>query len=132
MQENCTSEHNAVTVSGNAEPGQHVRQAAEDLAQGETVFRAGMRINARVLSVLASLGLEQVYVRRPLRVALLSTGDELKRPGELLAPGEIYDSNRIGLAAMLTRLGASISDYGIIADDPEQIRAAFVQAAASH
>ncbi|OXY82804.1 gephyrin-like molybdotransferase Glp [Oceanimonas doudoroffii] len=132
MQENCTSENNAVTVSGNIEPGQHVRQAAEDLAQGETVFRAGMRINARVLSVLASLGLEQVYVRRPLRVALLSTGDELKRPGELLAPGEIYDSNRIGLAAMLTRLGASISDYGIIADDPEQIRAAFVQAAASH
>ncbi|WMC12004.1 molybdopterin molybdotransferase MoeA [Oceanimonas pelagia] len=132
MQENCTSEHNRVAITGKVEPGQHVRQAAEDLAQGETVFQAGMRINARVLSVLASLGLEQVNVRRPLRVALLSTGDELRSPGDLLAPGEIYDSNRIGLAAMLTRLGVEITDYGIIADDPELIRKAFLKAAASH
>ncbi|WP_107851688.1 molybdopterin molybdotransferase MoeA [Oceanimonas marisflavi] len=132
MQENCESVHNRIHIRGGVRPGQHVRQAAEDLAQGETVFRAGMRINARVLSVLASLGLEQVNVRRPLKVALLSTGDELKRPGELLAPGEIYDSNRIGLAAMLTRLGVDITDYGIIADDPDRIRATFVKAAASH
>ncbi|WP_041543159.1 gephyrin-like molybdotransferase Glp [Oceanimonas sp. GK1] len=132
MQENCTSEHNRVTVHGEVQPGQHVRQAAEDLAQGETVFQAGMRINARVLSVLASLGLEQISVRRPLRVALLSTGDELKSPGDLLAPGEIYDSNRIGLAAMLSRLGVEVTDYGIIKDDPELIRKAFLKAAASH
>ncbi|MDP5291192.1 molybdopterin molybdotransferase MoeA [Oceanimonas sp. CHS3-5] len=132
MQENCHSEHNRVTIKGDVQPGQHVRLAAEDLAQGETVFQAGMRINARVLSVLASLGLEQVNVRRPLRVALISTGDELKHPGELLAPGEIYDSNRIGVAAMLTRLGVDITDVGIIADDPELIRKAFLKAAASH
>lgn len=132
MQENCVSANNRVTFQQPVRQGQHVRQAAEDVAQGETVFQAGMRINARVLSVLASLGLEQVYVRRPLRVALLSTGDELKRPGELLAPGEIYDSNRIGLAAMLDRLGAEVTDYGIIADDAVLIRSAFIKAAASH
>lgn len=130
MQENCRSEHNIVTPCGPVRPGQHVRQAAEDLAQGEAVFGAGMRINARVLSVLASLGLEQVPVRRPLRVALLSTGDELKEPGELLAPGDIYDSNRIGLGAMLTRLGIEITDYGIIRDDPERIREVLLKAAA--
>ncbi|MDV2858444.1 MULTISPECIES: molybdopterin molybdotransferase MoeA [Oceanimonas] len=132
MQENCTSANNRVTFAQAVRPGQNVRQAAEDVAQGEVVFKAGMRINARVLSVLASLGLEQVPVRRPLRVALLSTGDELKRPGELLAPGEIYDSNRTGLAAMLGRLGVEITDYGIIADDPTLIRQTFLKAASSH
>ncbi|WP_019935747.1 gephyrin-like molybdotransferase Glp [Oceanimonas smirnovii] len=132
MQENCTSANNRVTLAQAVRPGQNVRQAAEDVAQGEVVFKAGMRINARVLSVLASLGLEQVPVRRPLRVALLSTGDELKRPGELLAPGEIYDSNRTGLAAMLGRLGVEITDYGIIADDPTLIRQTFLKAASSH
>lgn len=129
MQENCRSEHNVIYCDGSVRPGQHVRHPAEDLAQGELVFDAGIRINARVLSVLSSLGLEQVSVYRPLRVALLSTGDELKAPGELLSPGDIYDSNRIGVHAMLTRLGIEVLDLGIIADDPALIRSAFLKAA---
>jgi molybdopterin molybdotransferase len=129
MQENCRSEHNVVYPCGPVKTGQHVRLPAEDLAQGEVVFDAGTRINARVLSVLASLGLEQICVRRPLTLALLSTGDELKNPGELLAPGDIYDSNRIGVRAMLERLGIRVLDYGILADDPELIREHFLKAA---
>ncbi|WP_375055044.1 gephyrin-like molybdotransferase Glp [Zobellella sp. DQSA1] len=129
MQENCRSEHNVVYPAGPVNTGQHVRFPAEDLAQGETVFEAGTRVNARVLSVLASLGLEQLCVFRPLTVALLSTGDELKNPGELLAPGDIYDSNRIGVRAMLERLGIRVIDYGIIADDPQLIRQTFLNAA---
>ncbi|OIN06057.1 gephyrin-like molybdotransferase Glp [Oceanisphaera psychrotolerans] len=129
MQENCRSEHNIIYPRGAVTEGQNIRQPAEDLAQGERVFAAGTRINARVLSVLSSLGLEQLYVRRPLKVALLSTGDELKSPGELLAPGDIYDSNRIGIGAMLERLGIRVIDYGIIKDDPALIRQAFLKAA---
>lgn len=129
MQENCRSEHNLIYPHGTISEGQNVRLPAEDLAQGELVFSAGTRINARVLAVLSSLGLEQLYVRRPLTVALLSTGDELRSPGELLGPGDIYDSNRIGIHAMLQRLGVTVLDYGIIKDDPEQIRSAFIKAA---
>ncbi|PSJ48236.1 molybdopterin molybdenumtransferase MoeA [Zobellella endophytica] len=129
MQENCHSEHNVVTPRGPVTAGQHVRHPAEDLAQGERVFEAGARVNARMLSVLSSLGLEQLSVYRPLRVALLSTGDELRAPGELLAPGDIYDSNRIGVQAMLGRLGMEVLDYGIIPDDPALIRQAFLKAA---
>ncbi|MFP2769557.1 gephyrin-like molybdotransferase Glp [Oceanisphaera sp. KMM 10153] len=129
MQENCRSEHNVIYPQGPVTEGRHIRLPAEDLAQGERVFAAGTRINARVLSVLSSLGLEQIYVRRPLTVALISTGDELKNPGELLAPGDIYDSNRIGIGAMLERLGIRVIDYGIIKDDPMLIRQAFLKAA---
>lgn len=129
MQENCRSEHNIIYPQGPVSEGKHIRLPAEDLAQGERVFTAGTRINARVLSVLSSLGLEQVYVQRQLTVALLSTGDELKSPGELLAPGDIYDSNRIGVSAMLKRLGIRVIDYGIIPDDPTLIRQAFIKAA---
>lgn len=129
MQENCRSEHNFISPQGAITEGQNVRQPAEDLTQGERVFTAGTRINARVLAVLSSLGLEQLYVRRPLTVALLSTGDELKTPGELLGPGDIYDSNRIGIRAMLQRLGVTVLDYGIIKDDPALIRQALVKAA---
>lgn len=129
MQEHCRVTGQLVTVEGRVNTGQNVRYPAEDLAQGEIVFNAGTRINARVLAVLSSLGLEQLYVHKPLTVALLSTGDELKAPGQLLAPGDIYDSNRIGLRAMLARLGANIIDYGIIKDDPESIRQTLLKAA---
>ncbi|MBU3825845.1 MAG: molybdopterin molybdotransferase MoeA [Candidatus Oceanisphaera merdipullorum] len=129
MQEECEVSGSSVSVAKRVTEGQNVRFPAQDLAQGETVFRAGTRINARALAVLSSLGLEQLYVNRPLTVALLSTGDELKTPGELLGPGDIYDSNRIGLQAMLQRLGVKVLDYGIIKDDPELIRQALVKAA---
>ncbi|MGO4999182.1 molybdopterin molybdotransferase MoeA [Oceanisphaera sp. W20_SRM_FM3] len=129
MQEECEVTGPSVSVAGRVRAGQNVRFPAQDLAQGETVFGAGTRINARVLAVLSSLGLEQLYVNRPLTVVVLSTGDELKTPGELLGPGDIYDSNRIGLRAMLQRLGVKVLDYGIIKDDPELIRQALVKAA---
>lgn len=129
MQENCRIDQQQVYPSGEVSAGKNVRYPAEDLAQGECVFSAGTRINARVLSVLSSLGLEQLYVNRPLTVALFSTGDELKHPGELLGPGDIYDSNRIGVQAMLTRLGITVIDYGIIKDDPELIRQTLLKAA---
>ena len=129
MQEKCRVQDQQVHLEGDFTLGQNVRYPAEDLAQGQRVFPAGTRVNARVLSVLSSLGLTELYVYRPLKVALLSTGDELRSPGEILRPGDIYDSNRIGLHAMLARLGCTVIDYGIIKDDPKLIKDAFLKAA---
>ncbi|ART81066.1 molybdopterin molybdenumtransferase MoeA [Oceanisphaera avium] len=131
MQEHCQVQDSLVIVTSAVTEGQNVRYPSEDLAQGECVFKAGTRINARVLAVLSSLGLEQVYVYRPLTVALFSTGDELKTPGQLLGPGDIYDSNRIAVRAMLERIGVKVADYGIIKDEPDAIRHALISAASN-
>ena len=116
-----------------AEPGArgaNVRRAGEDVACGELVLPAGRRIGAIELGVLATLGLAAATVRRRLRVALFASGDELRPPGAPLAPGQIHDSNRYVIGAMLERLGAEVLDLGIVRDDPELLRAAFQQGAA--
>ncbi|MEJ2308532.1 MAG: molybdopterin-binding protein [Gammaproteobacteria bacterium] len=108
--------------------GQNVRQAGEDIAAGSCVLPAGRRINPADLGVLASLGFGELAVRRPLRVAFFSTGDELRSIGEPLAQGEVYDSNRYALHGMLKQLGAELLDMGVVRDRPELIEAAFRQA----
>ena len=92
------------------------------------MLASGLRLSPRELPLLASLGIATVTVRRPLKVAIFSTGDELKPVGTPLAHGDIYDSNRYGVKAMLTRMGIDCLDLGIIPDDPAQLRAAFIQA----
>ena len=89
---------------------------------------AGTRLTPREMPLLASLGVATVTVRRPLKVAIFSTGDELKPVGTPLAHGDIYDSNRYGVRAMLARMGCDCLDLGIIPDDPAQLRAAFIRA----
>lgn len=116
-----------------AEPGArgaNVRRAGEDVACGDLVLPAGRRIGTIELGVLATLGLATATVRRRLRVALFASGDELRPPGEPLAPGQIHDSNRYVIGAMLERLGAEVLDLGIVRDDPELLRAVFQQGAA--
>ncbi|MBK8132910.1 MAG: molybdopterin molybdotransferase MoeA [Gammaproteobacteria bacterium] len=117
-----------------AEPGgrgANVRRAGEDVARGERVLPAGRRLGAIEIGVLATLGMAAVTVRRRLRVALFASGDELRAPGEALAPGQIHDSNRYVIAEMLDRLGAEVLDLGIVRDDPERLRTAFQQGAAN-
>jgi molybdopterin molybdotransferase len=113
------------------ERGANVRRAGEDVARGERVLPAGRRIGAIEIGVLATLGLAAAPVRRRLRVALFASGDELRAPGEPLAPGQIHDSNRYVIAEMLGCLGAEVLDLGIVPDDPELLRAAFQQGAAN-
>ena len=108
--------------------GQNIRRAGEDIKAGEVVLRAGTRITARELPLLASLGIARVPVFRQLKVALFSTGDELKPLGTPLGDGDIYDSNRYGLYAMLERMGVQCLDLGIVPDDPAALRAAFLLA----
>ena len=103
----------------------------EDLARGKPALRAGKRIAPADLGLMASLGFAEVPVRRRLRVAFFSTGDELRSVGEPLAPGEVYDSNRYTIWGMLTRLGVEVIDMGVVRDEPESLERAVRIAAES-
>ena len=131
MQEHVRRDGDLVEIGAGHRAGQHVRNSGEDLARGQTVLAAGRRLTPADLGSLASLGFAELPLRRRLRVALFSTGDELRQLGEPLAAGEIYDSNRYTLHAMLSRLGVEIVDMGIIRDRRDAIEQAFQEAAAS-
>ncbi len=104
--------------------GQNVRAQGQETRRGECVLPAGTRLGPVELGLAASLGVAQLPVRRRLRVAVLSTGDELVEPGQALGPGQIYNSNRRLLIAWLQRLGCAVSDAGILPDDLPRTRAA--------
>lgn len=108
--------------------GQNVRYAGEDIAKGTVVMEPGRFITAADLGILASLGISEMQVYRRPRVAFFSTGDELRSIGETLRPGDIYDSNRYTLYGMLKRLDVEILDMGVIKDDPDALREAFLMA----
>ena len=116
--------------AGIVKPGDNRRLRGEDLACGETALQAGRILGPADLGLLASLGQAEVAVYRRLRVAYFSTGDELRSVGQPLAAGNVYDSNRYTIWAMLTRLGVEVIDLGVVRDDPAALRAAFAQAAA--
>ncbi|HEY1609725.1 MAG TPA: molybdopterin molybdotransferase MoeA, partial [Paraburkholderia sp.] len=109
--------------------GANRRCKAEDLAAGQPALSAGRLLRASDIGLLASLGVVEVSVRRRLRVAYFSTGDELRSPGEPLTPGAIYDSNRYTLGAMLRRLNVDAIDLGIVRDDPATLGTALMHAA---
>ncbi|ULH14772.1 molybdopterin molybdotransferase MoeA [Deinococcus sp. KNUC1210] len=98
-----------------------VRPEGGDFAKGEVVLHAGVRLTPSRLALAVSLGHARVSVRRRLRVALLSTGDEVREPGSVLEPGQVYDSNRYGLAAMIREAGAEVLDLGHAPDSPERL-----------
>jgi molybdopterin molybdotransferase len=108
-----------------------VRYAGEDLKKGVPVHKPGQGQRPAELGLIASLGIGTVAVRRKLRVAFFSTGDELASIGTTLKEGEVYDSNRYTLHGMLTRLGVEIHDLGVVRDDPALLEAAFRKAAAN-
>ena len=131
MQEQVEREGDTVRIGTGHKPGQNVRAAGEDVTTGATVFTAGKRLTSADIGVLASLGFAEVSVYRRPRVAFFSTGDELRGVGEPLGPGEIHDSNRYTLFAMLKRLDVEINDLGVVRDQRELIEQAFREAAAS-
>lgn len=116
MQEQCRLEEGLVwlpPVTG----GEHVRRRGEELAAGTPVLSVGQRLRPQELGLLASFGIDRVAVYRRLRVGLLSSGNELREPGEALQPGQIYNANRYSLAAVLSSLGLEVHDYAIMADE---------------
>jgi molybdopterin molybdotransferase len=130
IQELVQADGDSVRIPAGQKRGQNRRLAGEDLAVGKAVLRAGTAIGPAQLGLLASLGLAEVAVRRRLRVAFFSTGDELCSVGTQLAQGEVYDSNRYTLYGMLSRLGCDIIDMGVVRDDPASLEHALKTAAA--
>jgi len=131
IQEAVKSSGMRVVIPAGQKRGQNVRAAGEDLKTGVPVLRPGRALTPADLGLIASLGIAEVAVRRRLRVAFFSTGDELASIGQPLAVGQVYDSNRYTLFGMLARLGVEPLDMGVVHDDPQQLEAAFRQAAAS-
>ncbi len=120
-----------VTIAhGAIRPGDNRRFAGEDLKAGDVALAQGTVLRPAHLGLIASLGIAQVSVRRHLRVAFFSTGDELRGVGEELSTGCVYDSNRYTLFGMLTRLGVEVIDLGIVRDQPEALEAAVRSACA--
>ncbi len=130
MQEQVERVGEVIRVRAGHKSGQNVRPLGEDITAGSTVLLAGRRITPADLGLLAALGIGEVMVRRRLRVAFFSTGDELRSLGEALEEGAIYDSNRYTLYGMLARLDADRIDMGVVRDTLEEFQRAFREAAA--
>tara|TARA_R110001583_G_scaffold16561_6_gene67768 strand:- start:4064 stop:5311 length:1248 start_codon:yes stop_codon:yes gene_type:complete len=122
MQENTLADGAQISFTKNPSFNDNVRQAGEDLQQGQTVLKVGHKLTPRDIPLIASLGIANISVYRKLKVAVISSGDELKNLGQPLAEGDIYDSNRYSIIALLSRLNVEVIDFGIIADDLNLIR----------
>jgi molybdopterin molybdotransferase len=129
VQEVVKSAGGKVVIPKGQKAGQNVRYAGEDLKVGVPVLAPGRLLRPAELGLIASLGIPEIKVKRKLRVAFFSTGDELASIGRPLAEGEVYDSNRYTLHGMLSRLGVEITDLGVVRDDPALLEAAFRKAA---
>jgi len=122
---------NVQIPAGLLAPGDNRRLLGEDLLQGKPALQAGELLGPAALGLIASLGIAQVQVRRRLRVAYFSTGDEILSLGEPSRAGAVYDSNRYTVYGLLTRLGVQVIDLGVVADEPLALEAAFRHAARS-
>ncbi|HZR71817.1 molybdopterin biosynthesis protein [Bradyrhizobium sp.] len=120
----------AIEVRRAASPGQFVSFAGSDIARGEALLRAGTVIGSREIGMLAACGIAEVSVARSVRVAVISTGDELVQPGELLRPAAIYDSNGAIVAAAINENGGRAAFWGAIPDDETQLEATMRRALA--
>jgi molybdopterin molybdotransferase len=129
VQEVCRADGASISIPPGQKAGQNVRAAGEDLKAGVPVLQAGQTLRPAEIGLIASLGIGQVEVKRRLRVAFFSTGDELASIGTPLKEGQVYDSNRYTLHGMLSRLGVEIIDMGVVRDDPKLLEAAFRKAA---
>ncbi len=128
MQERTTAKEGQISFTQCPKPGDNVRLAGEDLKLGQQVLGKGHKLTPRDIPLIASLGLANVAVFRKLKVAVISSGDELKSLGETLSPGDIYDSNRYSIIALLSRMNVEVIDFGIVKDDKNKIREAFIAA----
>jgi molybdopterin molybdotransferase len=129
-QEFVKAEGETITLPpGLLQRGDNRRLLGEDVMQGRAALRQGERLTPAALGLAASLGIPTVRVRRKLKVAYFSTGDEILSLGETPREGAVYDSNRYTVFGLLTRMGIEVLDYGVVGDNPEKLEATFRQAA---
>jgi len=132
MQENVTRLGDRITFFLRPQSGQNIRRRGEDVQIRGRALAVGVELTPPRLALLAGCGVTDVAVHRRVRIAMFSTGDELVEPGGDLAPGQIYNSNRIMLGALMDRRWADVTDLGILRDNPARVRAAIREAAQSH
>ncbi len=132
MQELCAVDGDFVTINHAPQTHENVRTAGEDIAAGSTLIPAGTRLNAALLGLAASVGIAQLQTIRKPRVAMFSTGNELRMPGEALAAGQIYNSNRFVLLHTLRAMGCDVTDLGVVRDNLADTEQALTQAAQHH
>ena len=133
MQEHVLQDGNTITIANDQHrEAQNVRRAGEDITMGDKVLNRGRKLTAADIGLAASLGIARLKVYRRLKACFFSTGDELRPVGNSLAKGEIYDSNRYTLYAMLKRLNIEVTDLGVVGDQPQALTAAFKSAALDH
>lgn len=134
MLEDCRASDDGarVALQPGIKPGANRRLAGDDVPSGETVLTAGTRLGPAELGMAAACGLTHMSVRRPLSVALFSTGDEVTEPGSPLPNGALYDANRYAIGAALRAIGCTVDDLGILPDDPARIRETLRHAAGRH
>lgn len=132
MQEDCREEDGHVVIPPGIKQGANRRFAGEDIAVGDIILKAGTKLRPQEIGLAASIGIESLPVYKPVRVALFSTGDEVRDAGDDLPPGCIYDANRYSVAAALERLGCSVDDLGILPDSYDVIRDTLSAAADDH
>ena len=134
MQENTSSTTeneqapSLITINQAVRTGENIRKAGEDIKVGQTILTKGRRLTPADMGLLASLGCASVTVFETLTVAIMSTGDELKHPGQALEAGQFYESNGYTVSSILTKFGVKIINLGIIPDDLEALRLAFTKA----
>ena len=129
MQEHTTLEGDRVTINRPPKPGQWIRRIASDIAKGADILPAGKRLAPQDTGLAASVGIRTLPVYRRLRLGLFFTGDELVMPGEPLAPGRIYNSNRFTLRGLAAAFDCEVRDYGIVPDTLEATREVLRRAA---
>ena len=132
MQEDCRIEDDHVIVPQGLKRGANRRFAGEDIKVGAVALPAGRRLSVQHLALAAALGLTKLDLRRRVRIAIFSTGDEIVEPGSALPRASLYDSNRYLLAALLARYGVEVTDLGILSDDTEELARGLASAAADH
>ncbi len=130
--EDTTTAGDSVTITRGRSSGEYVRDRGSDLRAGDPLLPARLRLASRHLAALAAAGIDEVEVRRRVRVVVISTGAELTQTGQRAGPGEIYDSNGTALDAAVTACGAEVT-YAIVSasDDPHQLRGAMLMGAAN-
>ncbi|MCH8551099.1 MAG: molybdopterin molybdotransferase MoeA [Natronospirillum sp.] len=132
MQENTHLDQDLLTLTHDCPPANNIRPTGDDIQAGETVFKAGRRLQVADLALLGALGFSEVPVIRSLRVALLATGDELRSAGETLQPGDIYESNRLAVSLLVRHEPIELTDLGIVRDDPDSLRRVMQSAMTHH
>jgi molybdopterin molybdotransferase len=129
MQEHCTVDGDRVTLNRTPKPGQWIRRVASDIRKGAEILPTGKRLAPQDTGLAASVGIRTLPVYRKLRLGLFFTGDELVMPGEPLAPGRIYNSNRFTLRGLAAAFDCEVHDYGIVPDTLEATREVLRRAA---